>query len=96
MTVRIIHSGRLAESMKGFDDLQALTSFFSFSPPAPSATSLRMSSRIFFRSMHQRLADRLGADFTAVKLSFPVFVLGLVGRPRSGAGAPSAKSGRVR
>ena len=62
-TVRIIHSGRLPDSMKASITLRRLPSFLGLSSVVASAISWRSWSRIFGRSMRrEQLADGLGAD----------------------------------
>ena len=70
-TVRIIHSGRLPDSMNASITLRRLASFLGFSSVVASAISWRSSSRILRRSMPVSSSRMASAPMPAVKASWP-------------------------
>ena len=70
-TVRIIHSGRLPDSMKASITLRRLASFLGLSSVVASAISWRSWSRILRRSMPVIRSRIASAPMPAVNASWP-------------------------
>ena len=71
MTVMIIHSGLLPETMNCSTIFRRLASFLGFSSVVDSAISTRRSAAIFSRSSASSMSRMASAPILAVKLSAP-------------------------
>jgi hypothetical protein len=69
--VKIIHSGRLPDSMKLSTILRRLASFFGLRSPVATLSSSRNCSRSFSRLIAINISRMASAPMPAVKLSSP-------------------------